>query len=99
MLNSLSAELEAYPNVNLRYYFQETDDNYSISTGCPPYSELDFSDTTTWCLQQAGRRDAMTMLGLGQEHIGPTFKTWLNDKQLRKTYPKFRNYLNEKFDL
>ena len=44
-LNALQAELAAYPEANLRYYFQEH------STGCGPYSELDFNNSTTWCLQ------------------------------------------------
>ena len=72
---------------------------YETNTGCEPYSELDFGDQTTWCLQEAGRREAQTMLGLGSENIGSTFRTWLKDKQLRKVYPNFRNYLNEKFDI
>jgi len=67
-LNALQAEMDAYPNVNVRYMFQEH------GTGCPPYSELDFSDATTWCLQQAGRTDAQVMLGLGQENIKGSLK-------------------------
>lgn len=101
-LNSLTAEMEAYPNINIRSYFAETTDDYAISTGCPyvgAKSELDFSSDYTWCLQQAGRRDAQTMLGLGQENIVPAWKNWLKDKEMKKEYPQFRDFLNEKFDI
>lgn len=92
-LNALQAELDAYPNIDVRFMFQET------STGCPPYSELDFSDATTWCLQEAGRTDAQTMLGLGQSNVKATFKEYMGSKEARKEFPKFRDFLNNKFDI
>jgi len=39
------------------------------------------------------------MLGLDQANIGPHFRTWLRDQQLRKDYPNFRDFLNNKFDI
>lgn len=85
--------MDAYPYVNVRFMFQEH------STGCPPYSELDFSDATTWCLQQAGRNAALTALGLGQENIKGALKEWLGNKEIRKDFPQFTAFLNNKFDI
>lgn len=86
-LNAMQAELDAFPDVNLRYYFQE----YNL--GCGPYSELDFNNSTTWCLQEAGRREAQNMLGVGQDDVKRTLGDWLKSKDLKKEFPYFRSYL------
>lgn len=36
-------ELMAYPNVNIRYYFQDN------NIDCPHISELNFNGVDTWC--------------------------------------------------
>lgn len=92
-LNALQAESEAYPKIDIRYFFQEH------NTGCNNPSELDFEPENTWCLQQAGRRDAQTMLGLGQTKIRSSLKEWLGSKQNQKAYPDFRQYINAKFNI
>lgn len=87
-LNAMQAELEAYPNINLRYYFAEW------GSGCPPHSSLDFTPETTWCLQESGRRQAAAMLGLGQVNTRKHLTEWLKDKQLRIDFPDFDEYLH-----
>lgn len=87
----MQAELDAFPDVNLRYYFQE------FNLGCGPYSELDFNNSTTWCLQEAGRREAQNMLGVGQDNIKGTLREWLKNKELKKEFPNFRRYLTTLF--
>lgn len=56
--DSLAAESRAFPGLNFRYYFQE-------SNSCPGAGGLDFDNSTTWCLQEAGRADAQNMLNIG----------------------------------
>ena len=58
--NSLQAALAAYPNVEKRYYF--TGSGYH---GCYVPNDLDFNNSTTWCLQEAGRQDAKDALQIG----------------------------------
>ena len=41
--NSFYAQLEAYPGLEARYYFQERN-------SCPGAGGLDFNNSTTWCL-------------------------------------------------
>ena len=41
--NSLMGQTRAYPNINMRYYFQEARHT------CPG-NQLDFNNSTTWCL-------------------------------------------------
>ena len=85
--NSLMSETRAYPNINFRYYLQEHRHT------CPG-SELDFNNSTTWCLQEQGRSDAKDMLGLGQDNISKTLNEWYTDNELKKEYPIFRDYLD-----
>jgi hypothetical protein len=72
----------------MRYYFTEG------GTGCPPHSSLDFTPETTMCLQEAGRRDAARMLGLGKVNTRAFLTEWLEDKQTRIDYPDFNGYLH-----
>ena len=41
--NSLYAQAQAYPGLDIRYYFQERN-------SCPGAGGLDFNNSTTWCL-------------------------------------------------
>ena len=43
-LNAVQGELDAYPNIKLRYFIEEH------NTGCGSISQLDFNNSTTWCL-------------------------------------------------
>lgn len=61
--NSIEQALAAFPNVQSRYYFQ------MHHLGCTVDNSLDFNNSTTWCLQLAGRRDAQDMLNLGQDQV------------------------------
>lgn len=49
--SNLYAESRAYPGLDFRYYFQE-------QNSCPGAGGLSFDNSTTWCLQEAGRADA-----------------------------------------
>lgn len=85
--NSFYAQLEAYPGLEARYYFQERN-------SCPGAGGLDFNNSTTWCLQEAGRADAKAMLDIGSDNISTTLNEWRQDRTLKKEYPHFRDYLN-----
>jgi hypothetical protein len=78
------------PGPEYRYYFQERN-------SCPGSGGLSFLNSTTWCLQEAGRSDAQAMLNIGQDNIRDTLKDWSNDYPLRKSWPVFRDYLDYLF--
>lgn len=90
-MNSIVSELDAFPNAELRYYFQEH------GTGCSG-SSLDFNNSTTWCLQEAGRRDAQNMLNVSQNNIRATLDDWNADKQIKKEFPYIGDYLKFLFN-
>ena len=82
------AQTKAYPGLDVRYYFQERN-------LCPGSGGLNFNNSTTWCLQQAGRDDAKNMLAIGSQNVSKTLDEWFHDKELKKEYPFFRDYLNK----
>jgi len=86
--SNLFAEARAYPGLDVRYYFQE-------ANGCPGAGGLSFDNSTTWCLQEAGRADAKAMLDIGNENVSKTLDEWYFSKDLKKEYPHFRDYLNK----
>ena len=47
----------AFPDVNYRYYFQDKE-----TDPCGVWDLLDFSNSTTWCLQETGREEAKKAL-------------------------------------
>jgi len=46
---------------------------------CYVDSSLDFDNSTTWCLQMAGRKDAQTILDIGPESVHKTLAEWYDD--------------------
>ena len=86
--DSVWAQSKAYPGIQMRYYFQEVND-------CPGAGSIDMNNSTTWCMQEAGRADAKAMLDIGSDKVSSTFDEWNEDFELRKTYPYFRDYLNK----
>ena len=89
--NSIQQALDAYPGVDRRFYIQGHD------YGCDVPSSLDFNNSTTWCLQEAGREDAKEALDLGQENIQKGLDEWLADRELQKEHPTFTTYLSQLF--
>ena len=83
---SLMAETRARNDVEYRYYFQEH------NTGCAG-SSLDFTNSTTWCKQEAGRRDAKAMLEFGQDKIHKSLEEWYDSKPLQKKWPSIGDYV------
>ena len=69
-------DLTATEGIQYRYLFQMQ------NVTCPEDSAIDSRNSTTWCLQEAGRRDAKTMLNLGQDKITAALKEWFDEKQL-----------------
>ena len=60
-MNSIEHAIKAYPRVQKRYFIQ-----YERYTGrCHNPNEINFSNSTTWCLQEAGREDAKDILEVG----------------------------------
>ena len=80
------AEVRARNDVEYRYYFQEH------HTGCSG-SSLDFTNSTTWCKQEAGRRDDKAMLEFGQENIHKSLDEWYDSQQLQKEWPSIGDYV------
>lgn len=76
----------------MRYWFED-------HTHCPDNSQLDFNNSTTWCLQEAGRQDAKDMLDIGQDNIRKTLDEWLADQELQEETPNFRDYLRQIFGI
>jgi hypothetical protein len=75
-MNSITAEERGSPGVNFRLYFQEP-----IKT-CSNIHILDFDGDYTWCLQEAGRQDALNALNMGQDHIKIAMGEWLNNQAI-----------------
>lgn len=84
---SLTAQVQAFPEITVRNYFQE-------STSCPGHGGLSFDNSTTWCLQEQGRSDAKAMLEIGSANVAQTYEDWGNTKAIRNQFPYFRDYLN-----
>ena len=80
------------PKIEIRYWFED-------HTNCPDNSQLDFNNSTTWCLQEAGRKDAKDMLSIGQDNIRRTLDDWLADEELQEQTPNFRDYLRQIFGI
>lgn len=89
--DSLSFAKDAFPEVETRYYFEYDE------TVCPPNSELNFNNSTTWCMQELGRSDAQNALNQGQEMINKSLDEWLEDQELQVEQPNVLNYLRKVF--
>ena len=89
-MDAIQAEIRSHNDIDYRFYFQE--DRTECTQDLP--GDLDFRNSTTWCLQELGRRDAKTMLDLGQGKIRQTLDEWYEKKDIQKEYPNFRDYLN-----
>jgi len=85
---SVIGELRAYPGLDMRFYFQERN-------SCPGAGGLSFDNSTTWCMQEAGRADAKAMLDIGSDKVAKTLEEWYDNYELKKEYPYFREYLNK----
>ena len=94
--NTVQSSLAAYPGVQSRYYFQGNYDDYH---GCVVPNDLDFNNSTTWCLQEAGRQDAKDMLEIGQENVHKSLEEWFASQELQDQHPTFRTYLTELFGI
>ena len=85
--NSVFGQAKAFPGIQSRYYFQEWNN-------CEGQGGLSFDNSTTWCLQEAGRKDAKDMLSIGSDNVYKTLEQWQDSQDLKKEYPIFRDYLN-----
>ena len=86
--DGIDSEIRRAPGINIRYFFKEHD-----TSACYPMSQLNFNGEDTWCLQEAGRRNAQDALSLGQEKIGKAVNEWFADKSLQKKYPYVYDYV------
>jgi len=66
-VNAVQEQMKAYPNVHFRYFFQQT-------VRLDGTAELDFSNKTTWAMQEQGRKDAMKALQEHGEWINPKYE-------------------------
>ena len=57
-VNSIINDMQAYPNVEYREYVQQFG-------GTDGLDEINFSNSTTWPLQEEGRQDAQDCLNTG----------------------------------
>jgi len=87
--DGIDSEIRLSPGVKIRYFFKE---HGSGTTGCV-MSQLNFNGEDTWCLQEAGRRDAQQALTLGQEKINKAVNEWFADAALQKKYTYIYDYV------
>ena len=81
--------LEAYPEAEARFYFQ------LHNSGCSNPNSLNFNNETTWCMQEAGRQDAIDMLNVGQERVHQTLHEWFQDQELQKEKTNLFEYIRD----
>lgn len=79
---------QAYPKVSFRYFFQPSE---SLAWG--PY-EMEFTPDVLGPMIEVGKKDAATILGLGEGASFKKFDEWYVSKELRKQYPHFQDYLH-----
>ena len=72
-MDTMMAEIRARNDVEYRYYFQEHNE------GCGG-NVNDFRNSTTWCKQEAGRRDAKAMLEFGQDKMAKSLDEWYDSQ-------------------
>lgn len=58
---------------------------------------LDFNNSTTWCLQEAGRQQAKDILAIGQDAIHETLEDWFDDLEMQGEYEGLVHYLSNMF--
>ena len=92
--NSIQQALDAYPGVQRRYYFQNGDVPCDVGAS----DQLDFNNSTTWCLQLAGRKNAKDALEAGQEQIQEGLDEWLASQEVREDKSSFMSFLGQKVD-
>ena len=86
--NAVEEQERAYPNVDYRYYFQDQDD-------CHVNNYLDFNNSTTWCLQEAGRaqaKEAIEQLRLEQWEKDQVEK---QERKQRSLLGKIQSFFNK----
>ena len=84
----------AYPEVETRYYFQ-----YQDLDNCYNPAGLDFRNSTTWCMQEEGRKDAQNALTIGQDQILESLDKWTESEELQEEHPDMVSYLRATFGL
>lgn len=82
-ITSTYQEMQAYPNVQFRYYMMNTDPALA-------FKMLNFNQEVTWPLQEVGRAAAQTALNAGSGVGFKAVKNWMEDVDEVKS--KFKNF-------
>ena len=90
--DAIAPTKRAYPNVNYRYLFLESD---------PLVVSIDFRNETTWPYQMKGRQDAKNQLEAAKNGFNGfmTLEEWNENAQdVRSKYSTFMDYFTEKLN-
>ena len=85
--NNIMDDIRAHPNINYRYLVYETENKAS------GISEIEFEGEKTWVMQETGRKDAQDSVTDGAGANFEVLKTWSASTELKKEFPRFRDYL------
>jgi hypothetical protein len=77
-MDSIAAEMRAYPNINYRYLFMQ-------ENGAGGKDEINFNPSNTWPLQLSGRQQAQEALAYGP---GYGFDHYFVDGVFNRNYMK-----------
>jgi len=88
--DNLAEEKSAYPNINWRYLFQQSENQLS------GLAELTFDNANTWPLQENGRQVAMTTLQAGEGTVFKYLEEYHASQDLKKKHGHWLNYMNSK---
>lgn len=80
----------AFPDVNFRYYFEPEEG--SLTSG---KDELKFDNSTTYPMQETGRRDALKMLNLGEGHGFDLLEAYHSSNELKNEHHSFSDYFKK----
>uniref|UniRef100_A0A7S3RP07 PNPLA domain-containing protein n=1 Tax=Strombidinopsis acuminata TaxID=141414 RepID=A0A7S3RP07_9SPIT len=89
--NDILEVKRAYPEVNYRYYFQPSGETNS------GLSELDFYNSTTWRVNEMGRRDAKATLEAGENFGFEMLEQYHFNQEVKKAYPNYTDYFKKMF--
>lgn len=80
----------AFPDVNFRYYFEPEEG--SLTSG---KDELKFDNSTTYPMQEIGRRDAQKMLDLGEGLGFKLLEEYHTSGDLKSEHLSFSDYFKK----
>ena len=94
-MDEIYYQMEAYPNVNYRYFVQPSD--ISIMANGQSLLKPD-NRTVTWPMQKLGRHDGELSHYIGEGKIYAEIHKFKNDTSLKRRYGNLMYYIQTLFD-